>query len=111
MQTWNPYPNPISPSTAKYHKTGSFQIISAGANANFDNNTGYWGFGTGSVTYVVTAPPAAVGWYAVIAPYPVSVNSVYSFWTPTTAFSVFPVGSDGYDDQANFHGSLLGIGQ
>jgi len=32
-------------------------------------------------------------------------------WTPATAGSIYAQGSPGYDDQSNFTGSLLGVGQ
>jgi general secretion pathway protein G len=33
------------------------------------------------------------------------------FWTPSTAAAMYPVSSPGHDDQSNFTGSLLGVGQ
>jgi prepilin-type N-terminal cleavage/methylation domain-containing protein len=68
----------------QYWKPDTFQIISAGADSSF---------GTGSV--ITAGPPVA------IAP----------TWTAATCTTVCPEGSVGYDDQGNFTGALLGVGQ
>jgi len=66
----------------KYWKANSFQIIAAGGDGVF---------GPGGV-------PQA--------------NGLPSTWTPATAGSIYVQGTPGgYDDQSNFTGSLLGVGQ
>lgn len=75
------------PPPAKYLNPTSYQIISPGAN-------GKYGMGSAGIR-----PPSNQ-----------NVWTLFPLWTPSLAGSVYPDGSDGRDDQANFSGSLLGIG-
>jgi len=74
-----PYAQSWAP-TAQYLNSQSFQIISAGKNLQF-------GLGT----------------------YPGDPNYPAGVWTPSQATTAYPVGSDGYDDIANFYDRLLGV--
>jgi hypothetical protein len=98
---YNRYYNPASPSSdcpmlgvwpyveistlgspTKYWKSNSFQIVAAGGDG---------AFGGGGV-------PLGGG--------------LWTTWTPATAGSIYVQGTPGgYDDQSNFTGSLLGVGQ
>jgi hypothetical protein len=69
-----------------YLKPTTFQIISAGRDTIF---------GCGSdLNAKLLLPPQPV-----------------LLWTPQMAASLFPNGTAGYDDQSNFTGSTLGVGQ
>jgi prepilin-type N-terminal cleavage/methylation domain-containing protein len=75
-------PTGAAPSApVQYLKPTTFQIVSAGVDFTF---------GPGGV-------PQAGGSFV--------------YWTPSTAGSVYPSGSAGFDDQSNFTGSTLGVGQ
>jgi general secretion pathway protein G len=72
---------PYAESASKYLKPNSFQIIAPGADGQF-----------GPGTDLTQAPNLLT-------------------WTPATAPNVNPQGTPGYDDQSNFTGSILGVGQ
>ena len=72
--------SPYLQTTSQWQKPTSFQILSAGADGFFGNAGG----------------TSAALWGGI--------------WTPQTAATVYPQGSSGYDDQANFTSGLLGAG-
>ena len=81
----NVWPYAESRAPVKYLKSSSFQIISAGLN-------GFFGGGTALADSSGNPTPTP------------------PLWTPANAAFFYPAGSDGYDDQANFTSSLLGVG-
>jgi type II secretory pathway pseudopilin PulG len=81
LNTW-PWAQTAVP---QYWKPTSFQIISAGADGIF-----------GSGTVITPGVPNP---------------TLTPTWTPATALTACPKGTAGYDDQSNFTGALLGVGQ